>query len=191
MSIGTKQDDGLISETNHELVDIMVKYLKDNFESNEVKLDHFLGIEIDQKPDGLIFIHQSSYCKRFLERFNMEKANVLHIPTDPQHSLDSNLSGSLEAGEVLFRESVGSFLYLSQITRPDIRFVENLFSRYPEKILIIHWNAVKHIFFYGLIYDSSVTPKLHGYSDADYAGDTTTRRSTSGFIFMMGDGIVA
>jgi len=28
-------------------------------------------------------------------------------------------------------------------------------------------------------------------SDAYYAVDTTTRRSTSGFIFMMGDGIVA
>jgi len=28
-------------------------------------------------------------------------------------------------------------------------------------------------------------------SDADYAGDTTTKRSTSGLIFMMSDGIVA
>jgi len=34
----------------------------------------------------------------------MEEANVLHIPTDPQHSLDPNLSGSLEAGEVPYRE---------------------------------------------------------------------------------------
>lgn len=50
---------------------------------------------------------------------------------------------------------------------------------------------LKGTFNYGLIYDSSVTPKLRGYSDADYAGDTITRRSTSGFIFMMGDGIVA
>lgn len=191
-------DDGLIAATNNELVDTMVNYLKDNFETKEGELDHFLGIEIDQRPDGSIFIHQSSYCKRILERFNMEEANVLHIPTDPQHSLDPNLSGSLEAGEVPYRESVGSLLYLSQITRPDITFAVNLVSRYLEKPLTIHWNAVKRIFKYlkgtfnyGLIYDSSVTPKLRGYSDADYAGDTTTRRSTSGFIFMMGDGIVA
>lgn len=191
-------DDGLIAATNNELVDTMVNYLKDNFETKEGELDHFLGIEIDLRPDGSIFIHQSSYCKRILERFNMEEANVLHIPTDPQHSLDPNLSGSLEAGEVPYRESVGSLLYLSQITRPDITFAVNLVSRYLEKPLTIHWNAVKRIFKYlkgtfnyGLIYDSSVTPKLRGYSDADYAGDTITRRSTSGFIFMMGDGIVA
>jgi len=191
-------DDGLIAATNNELVDTMVNYLKDNFETKEGELDHFLGIEIDQRPDGSIFIHQSSYCKRILERFNMEEANVLHIPADPQHSLDPNLSGSLEAGEVPYRESVGSLLYLSQITRPDITFAVNLVSRYLEKPLTIHWNAVKRIFKYlkgtfnyGLIYDSSVTPKLRGYSDADYAGDTITRRSTSGFIFMVGDGIVA
>lgn len=191
-------DDGLIAAANNQLVDTMVNYLKDNFETKEGELDHFLGIEIDQRPDGSIFIHQSSYCKRILEKFNMEEANVLHIPTDPQHSLDPNLSGSLEAGEVPYRESVGSLLYLSQITRPDITFAVNLVSRYLEKPLTIHWNAVKRIFKYlkgtfnyGLIYDSSVTPKLRGYSDADYAGDTITRRSTSGFIFMMGEGIVA
>ncbi|KAL4088858.1 hypothetical protein QTP88_023942 [Uroleucon formosanum] len=87
-------DDGLIAATNNELVDIMVKYLKDNFETKEGELDHFLGIKIDRRPDGSIFIHQSSYCKCILERFNMEKANILHIPLDPQHSLDPNFSGS-------------------------------------------------------------------------------------------------
>ncbi|KAL4091127.1 hypothetical protein QTP88_025865 [Uroleucon formosanum] len=149
-------------------------YLKDNFETKEGELDHFLGIEIDQRPDGSIFIHQSSYCKRILERFKMEEVNVLHIPTDPQHSLNPNLSGPLEAEEVPYRESA------------------------EKKSLTIHWNAVKGIFKYlkgtfnyGLIYDSSLTPKLRGYSDADYVGDTIMRRSTSGFIFMMGDGIVA
>ena len=120
------------------------------------------------------------------------------IPADPQHSLDPNLSESTQAGEVPYRESVGSLLYLSQITRPNITFAVNLVSRYLEKPLIIHWNAVKRIlkylkgtFNYGLIYDSSVKLKLCGYSDADYAGDTTTRRSTSGSIFMMTNGIVA
>ncbi|KAL4083230.1 hypothetical protein QTP88_028560 [Uroleucon formosanum] len=93
------QDDELIAATNNELVDTMVKYLKDNFEMKEGELDHFLGIEIDQRPDGSIFIHQSSYCKYFVEKFNMEEVNILHIPTDPQHSLDPSLSGSLEAGE--------------------------------------------------------------------------------------------
>src|SRR5580765_4598794 len=115
-------DDGIIAATNDEQVDIMVKYLKNNFETKAGELDHFLGSEIDQRPDGSIFIYQSSYCQRILERFNIGEANALCIPADPQHSLDPNLSESTQAGEVPYRESVGSLLYLSQITRPDISF---------------------------------------------------------------------
>lgn len=31
---------------------------------------------------------------------------------------------------------------------------------------------------------------LLGYSDADYAGDLDTRRSTSGYLFMLSNGAV-
>ncbi|KAL4104202.1 hypothetical protein QTP88_019511 [Uroleucon formosanum] len=139
---------------HNELVDIMVKYLKNNFETKEGELDHFLGIEIDQRPDGSIFIHQSLYCKRILERFNMEEANVLHIPTDPQHSLDPNLSGSLEAGEVPFRESVGSLLYLSQITRPDnqsaIKLVKNPEYHKRTKHIDVRYHYIREKFSEGM-----------------------------------------
>lgn len=89
-------------------------------------------------------------------------------------------------------------MYLSQITRPDITFAVNLVSRYLEKPLTTHWNAVERIFKYlkgtsnySLIYNSSFKLQLYGYSDAHYAGNITTRWSTSGFIFMMNNGIVA
>ena len=36
----------------------------------------------------------------------------------------------------------------------------------------------------GLTYDGANPIPLHGYSDADWAGDLTTRKSTSGFVFM-------
>ncbi|XP_050547809.1 uncharacterized protein LOC126909428 [Daktulosphaira vitifoliae] len=128
----------------------------------------------------------------------MVESNALCILADPQHSLDVNLSESLQAGEVTHRKAVGSLLYLSQITRTDITFAVNFVSHYLEKPLIIHWNAVKRIlkylkgtYNYGLFFYSRVKLKLHGYSDADYAGDTTTRRSTSGYIFMMTNGIIA
>lgn len=71
-------DDRILAVTNDKIVKKMVRFLKDNFKTKESELDQFLGIEIDQRPNGLIFIHQSSYCKRILERFNMESANVMH-----------------------------------------------------------------------------------------------------------------
>jgi hypothetical protein len=128
----------------------------------------------------------------------MEGANVVHIPTDPQHSLDTTALESTPVEGVPYREAVGSLLYLSQITRPDITFAVNLVSRYLEKPKKVHWNAVKRIFKYlkstpnyGLLYSSDMKIEVIGYSDADYAGDITTRRSTSGSTFIIGKGIVA
>ncbi|KAL9972941.1 hypothetical protein ACROYT_G019341 [Oculina patagonica] len=34
-------------------------------------------------------------------------------------------------------------------------------------------------------------PELFGYSDADWAGDVDTRRSTSGYVFQIGSGTVS
>jgi len=48
-------NDGIIAATSDDLVDKMVKYLQNNFETKEGELDHFLGI--DQKFDDSIYIH--------------------------------------------------------------------------------------------------------------------------------------
>ncbi|KAM1182925.1 hypothetical protein ACFX19_001361 [Malus domestica] len=40
---------------------------------------------------------------------------------------------------------------------------------------------------FGLFYSSSSNYKLVGYSDSDWAGDSDDRKSTTGFVFFMGD----
>ena len=104
----------------------------------------------------------------------MEFANPVQVPADPQHSLDPNVSESPLAEGVPYREAVGTLLYLSQVTRPDITYAVNVVSQYLEKPHNIHWNAVKRIFKYlkctihfGLLNDSSDKLKLIGYSDSD------------------------
>ena len=59
-----------------------------------------------------------------------------------------------------------------------------------------HWSGVKRIFRYlkgtlnyGLVFIGSDF-KLPGYCDADWGGDLNTRRSTSGYIFTIGDSMV-
>jgi len=62
-----------------------------------------------------------------------------------------------------------------------------------------HWRAVKRIFRYlrqtmelGIRYQNSGGNMiLKGYSDADYAGDTETRRSITGYIFTIAGGAVS
>ncbi|XP_047264046.1 secreted RxLR effector protein 161-like [Capsicum annuum] len=44
---------------------------------------------------------------------------------------------------------------------------------------------------YGLLYEKGEECELVGYCDSDYGGDHDTRRSTTGFVFMLGAGAIS
>ena len=44
---------------------------------------------------------------------------------------------------------------------------------------------------YGILYKKDGDYKLVGFCDADYAGDHDTRRSTTGYVFMLGWGVIS
>lgn len=169
-------DHGLVVGTNNELVNNLMKYLKENFETTDGEVNQFLEIEIDQGLNVSIFIHQASYCKHVLQKFNIEFINPVKILADPQHLLDPNVSESALTETVPCREAVGSLLYLNHVTRLDINDTVNVVNRYLEKPYNIYWNAMKRILLhlkgtmnYDLFYDSSAKLELTGYSDTDYA----------------------
>ena len=82
-------------------------------------------------------------------------------------------------------------MYLSVSTRSDI-FAVNKASQYLEKPSKIHWNAVKRIFKYLKIHFSiEQNNHIKPFNDADYAGDTETRKSTTGFILKLSDSAIA
>lgn len=83
-------------------------------------------------------------------------------------------------------------------TRPDISFAVGYVSRHLENPAGAHVNAVKRILKYikgtmnmGICFEGGGDLFFCGYSDADYAGDIETRRSTSGSVFMLGNGIIS
>ncbi|XP_045792030.1 secreted RxLR effector protein 161-like [Trifolium pratense] len=87
---------------------------------------------------------------------------------------------------------VGCLMYLLA-TRPDLAFSVCLVARYMERPTEIHMAAVKRILRYlkgtanyGLWYERGKGEELVGWSDSDYASDIDDRRSTSGYVFMIG-----
>jgi len=103
-----------------------------------------------------------------------------------------------ELHDIPYREAVGSLLFVSLVSRPDITYAVGLVSRYLEKHNNSHWQAVKRIFRYlkgtknlGIMYTNSGGKlNLVGFSDSDYAGDKDTRRSTTGYLFKLVNGPV-
>lgn len=98
---------------------------------------------------------------------------------------------------VPYRQAIGSLLFLSIITRPDIGFAVSLLSRYCENPGKAHWGAVKRIFRYlkgtmryNLTYGATENG-LTGYCDADWASDMDQRKSTTGYVYTMFGGAVS
>lgn len=192
-------DDGLMMCSDPQQMDNLLSEMRNRFEITDNELNLFLGLQIERGSDGSILVHQEMYAKKVLDRFNMENANPVTIPADPLHELSPLAhSGNEKETSAPYRQAIGSLMYLSVATRPDITFAVNLASRYLETATKIHWNAVKRILKYlkgttgyGLKFNRNQEQHVRVYSDADYAGDTDTRRSTSGVVVKFGSGTIS
>ena len=87
---------------------------------------------------------------------------------------------------------------MSTRTRPDITFAVCNVARFCTKPTSNHWSAVKRIFRYlrgtskvGIVYTKQNSYSCVGYSDADWAGDKNDRKSTSGYCFLLGSGLIS
>ena len=108
-----------------------------------------------------------------------------------------NTEQSEMVNATLYQSAVGSLLYLSGWTRPDIVFSVSNVARFCSSPTKEHWTAVKRIFRYlkgthnyGLLYSRNDGTMI-GYLDADWAGDMNDRKSTSGYLFMMSGAAVS
>jgi len=88
-------------------------------------------------------------------------------------------------------------MYAMVWTCPDIAYAIGMVSRYAAALGQAHMTAVKRIFHYlwetsdyKLIYQWDKAGELVVYSDSDWAGDKTDRKSMSEFITMLNSGLV-
>ena len=83
-------------------------------------------------------------------------------------------------------------------TRPDICYAEKQVSKAMVKPTKLFWKEGKHVLRYlrgtseyGLWYIQMDEVKLHGFTNANWAGSPTERKSTLGGIFSIGSIIVS
>ncbi|KAL2460097.1 Beta-galactosidase 3 [Abeliophyllum distichum] len=92
---------------------------------------------------------------------------------------------------------IGSLMYITNCTRPDIAYIVNKLSRFTSNPSVEHWKALnrvlrylRHTVEYGLHY-SRYPAVLEGYTDANWISDTKDSKSTSGYVFTIGGGAVS
>ena len=102
-----------------------------------------------------------------------------------------------DVNPTLFKRLVGSLMYLT-VTRPNIMQGVSLISRFMETPKDTQWSVGKRILRYiagtrdyGIMYSSTKKKELIGYTDSDFAGSLDDRKSTFGYVFHLGSGVIA
>jgi len=147
------------------------------------------------KALGTLKLSQGKYVGQVLEKFGMAECNPIGTPLE----VGLQLVKAGESDDALpYRKAVGSLMYLMVWTRPDLAFAIGKLSRFVSCYGEEHWAAIKRVLRYvkgsmdkGLVFDKNSSCFLQGYSDADWAGDHETQRSTTGFTFVFGGAVVS
>jgi hypothetical protein len=94
-----------------------------------------------------------------------------------------------------YRQVVGSLMYLMVCTRPDLASAVGILARYMQNPGRQHWEAAKRVLRYvqhskkmGLHYRRKPTLEIVGFCDSDWGGDPDEKKSTTGYVFLVGGG---
>lgn len=124
----------------------------------------------------------------------------MDTPADANQRLTKIMNdedGDFDKESVPYLQAVGCLLFLTQGTRPDLAFAVNSVSRFSNCCGKSHWNAVKRIFRYlkqtmnlKLVYSRNSNGYIHGFTDADWATNSDTRKSCTGYVFVKSGGTI-
>jgi hypothetical protein len=189
-------DDLIYTGDDESMVKDFKESMQKEFDMSDLgKMRYFLGIEVLQTPLG-IHISQGKYAFEVLQRFGMENCNAVCNPMVPGNKLDMDVDGE-RVDETYYKQIIGSLMYITT-TRPDLQFSVSLLSRYMSRPTLMHLQAAKRVLRYlsgtmdfGIWYKRGGDGEMLIYTDSDFAGDIDSRKSTSGYVFLIDNAAVA
>ena len=195
-------DDILIVSDDLTEINKVKDLLKDNFDMDDMgTVKKFLGMEINQHPNGDISVNQREYTEKILKRFGLFESKATKTPFPSGLKLTKYDGLATAEDRSVYQQMVGSLMYASTCTRPDIAYHTSCLSRFNSNPGPEHFQAAKHVFKYlrGTLKYAITYKKgqpedgfnLHGYTDSDWGGDPDERKSTSGYVFKMSDGAIS
>jgi hypothetical protein len=210
-----------VSKTNHTFIlglfvdDMVVSYnendeqewqlikttLKNKYDLSDISVaHHVLGMKINKSESGTISLDQQVYIGEKIQQFRMSECDIVSVPGDVNITINNN---NKNEDITLYRSIVGSLIHAAKSTRPDIEHAVNMVARYMSNPLTSHMNAARKILRYlrgsmnyGLVYMNRIgsindSVQITGYSDADWAGDKSDRKSTTGYCVFINGNIVS
>ena len=180
-------DDIVITSSDQDGIQKLKQHLFTHFQTKDLeKLKYFLRIEITQSSLGVI-LSQRKYALDILEETGMLDCKPVDTPMDPKSLGDPER----------YRRLIGKLNYLT-ITRSDISFLVSVVSQFLQSPCNSHCGAVIRILRYikstpgqGVLYENRGHTQVVGYTNADWVGSPTDRRSTSGYCIFIGRNLIS
>lgn len=195
--ISNHVDDIVAAATTVALLEKFEKEMNNEFIIKNLGcLQYYLGIQFERDQEGVFYMHQEKYIMSKLQQFNMTEARDSSTPIGMGYKSE-NGQEIFESTEV-YRSAIGSLLYLSTNTRPDIAVATSILARKVSSPTDCDWLEVKRVFRY-LKSTKDLKLKLGNgmndgdlicYVDSDHAGDEKDRRSTSGYCFIFNGALI-
>ena len=148
--VGIHVDDGLACSIDKTELEKIIQHLEKEFEVKTSDIEYYVGfkVKVNENRDK-VFIHQSRYMQDILERFGMTECHPMSTPTNGKLLLEKEDSDDEELGEEIpYKAAVGSLMYASVISRPNISFAVSDVARWSKCPRKSHWTTIKRIFRY-------------------------------------------
>jgi len=163
-------------------------------------IKHYLGMEIKRDRSAkTITLSQRAYIEKILDRYGYGKhGRRVKTPMTTGQRLEAFDGIATETSRREFAAQLGSVMYAMITTRPDVAFAVSSLAQHTNNPGPKHWDALKRIFFYlrstieyCITFGGESNDKLAGYTDASFAEDSATRRSTGAYIFTLNGGPIS
>ena len=112
------------------------RVLGEKFDAKDLReLKYFLGVNIRiNHNNGTVWIGQPMHTEKVLKKYGMEYTKTISTLVDVGTKLVKATIDSELFDPVLYQSAVGSLLYLSTKTRPDIAFAVNV-ARFSSNLM--------------------------------------------------------
>ena len=195
-------DDMLIAAPTQEEVIRIKELLKQEYKMQDLgKVSTILGIRIQRdRSKRVIQLDQAHYIQELLAEhaLNLKEAQS---PARGYENLAPIQDGEPSAEIEQYQTLIGKLNWLVRASRPDIAFVTQRLSQFCYNPAGKHAAAaqqglqyLRKTAEYRIQYGFSASPtegQLCCYSDADYAADATSRRSTIGYVCILAGGAIS
>jgi hypothetical protein len=194
-------DDGVLASHQEGDIAQVLELLDDSFDmTDEGDLSDYLGVHIEELPDGKLSLTQPRLIDQVIEMLNFQaKTKSRPTPASPTKILRKDEGGAPHQADWSYRSLIGKLNFLEKSTRPEIAYAVHQCARFSSNPKESHTDAATRVVRYlsgtrdqGLI----LNPTEHSfecYADADFCGlwdhdtaleDPSTAKSRTGYVIL-------